>query len=126
MRVIPGSHLAGDFVHQVSDREDLVLNNVLDDPRLDLASLRPIERAPGEISQHDVYLVHGSEPNRSGRRRAGYAIRYRPSTSHFDRSIEMGRVLALSALDFAQRPLWLLQGVDRCGLNDFEIGHAGW
>ena len=27
-------------------------------------------------------------------------------------------------LNFAQRPLWLLQGVDRSGRNDFEIGRA--
>ena len=126
MRYIPGSHRGGDFSHEVSDREDLVLNNVLDDPRLDLSTARNIELEPGQISLHDVNLVHGSAPNRSGRRRAGYAIRYMPSSAHFDRSIAMGRLSPLAALDFARRPLWLLRGVDRSGLNDYEVGHTAW
>lgn len=126
MRVIPGSHLLGDFSHDVSDREDLVLNNVVNDPRLDLSTVRNIELAPGQFSLHDANLVHGSLPNRSGRRRAGYAIRYMPATSHYDRAIDMGKVSALSALDFAGRPIWLLRGVDRSGLNDFRIGHTSW
>ena len=75
---------------------------------------------------HDVNLVHGSAPNRSGQRRAGYAIRYMPATSHYDRSLDMGKVSALASLDFAERPIWLLRGVDRSGLNDFRRGHRGW
>jgi hypothetical protein len=126
MRVIPGSHLHGDFSHEVSDREDLVLNNVLNDPRLDLANVYNVELEAGQCSLHDANLVHGSAPNLSGRRRAGYAIRYMPSTSHYDRSIDMGRVSSLSALDFAERPIWLLRGTDRCGHNDFRVGHHYW
>ncbi len=126
MRVIPGSHRMGDFSHEVSEREDLVLNNVVNDPRLDLNRVYHVELEPGQCSLHDVNIVHGSAPNQSGRRRAGYAIRYMPATSHYDRSIQMGTVSALSALDFATRPIWLLRGHDRCGKNDFQIGHAGW
>ncbi len=126
MQVIPGSHLVGDFKHLVSDREDLVLNNVLDDPRLDLGTAYAVELSPGQISLHDVNLVHGSQPNRSSQRRAGYAIRYMPASSHYDRALDMGRVSALSALDFAHRPIWLVRGVDRTGLNDFNIGHTHW
>jgi ectoine hydroxylase-related dioxygenase (phytanoyl-CoA dioxygenase family) len=33
---------------------------------------------PGEMSLHDVYIVHGSEANRSNDRRLGYGIRYMP------------------------------------------------
>ncbi|MGD9603805.1 MAG: phytanoyl-CoA dioxygenase family protein [Gammaproteobacteria bacterium] len=126
MRVIPGSHRMGDFSHEVSDREDLVLNNVVNDPRLDLDTVIDVTLEPGQFSVHDVNIVHGSAPNRSGRRRAGYAIRYMPSTSHYDRSIDMGKVSELSALDFARRPIWLLRGVDRCGRNDFQVGHTAW
>jgi hypothetical protein len=69
MRVIPGSHRMGDFEHQVSDREDLVLNNVLDDPRLDLSRARDVVLEAGQVSLHDAGLVHGSQPNRSAKRR---------------------------------------------------------
>lgn len=126
MRVIPGSHRMGEFSHAVSDREDLVLNNVLDDPRIDLDSARDIVLEPGQVSLHDVALVHGSQPNTSGRRRAGFAIRYMPATSLYDRSINPGQASATVPLEFAARPIWLVRGQDRHGGNDFTIGHTHW
>jgi non-heme Fe2+,alpha-ketoglutarate-dependent halogenase len=38
-----------------------------------------LELRPGEMSLHHVRLIHGSEPNPSGRRRIGFAIRYLPT-----------------------------------------------
>jgi ectoine hydroxylase-related dioxygenase (phytanoyl-CoA dioxygenase family) len=35
----------------------------------------------GDLSLHDSYLIHGSEPNRSDRRRAALTIRYVPTTT---------------------------------------------
>ena len=126
MRVIPGSHRMGEFAHEVSDRDDLVLNNVLNDPRIDLDAVRDITLRAGQLSLHDVDIVHGSQPNTSGRRRAGYAIRYMPSTSLYDRSIDPGQASGTVSLDFATRPIWLVRGVDRHGGNDFETGHTLW
>lgn len=126
MKVIPGSHRMGDFSHEVSDRDDLVLNNVLNDPRLDLGRAYDIELEPGQVSLHDVNIVHGSQPNRSGLRRAGYAIRYMPSTAHYDRAMGRASVSALAPIEFAERPIWLLRGIDRCAKNDFTTGHPGW
>jgi hypothetical protein len=51
------------------------------------------------------------------------ALRYMPATSHFDRTLRPSDGKTGVAVNFAQRPLWLLRGVDRCGLNDFRIGH---
>ncbi len=126
MRVIPGSHRLGDFTHEVSARDDLVLSNVLNDPRIDLASAYDVIMTAGELSLHDVDIVHGSQPNRSPRRRAGFAIRYMPSTAHYDRSLQLGNASATVPVEFAQRPIWLVRGVDRCGRNDFDIGHTYW
>ena len=126
MRVNPGSHRMGEFSHAVSDREDLVLNNVLDDPRLDLSTARDIVLEPGQVSLHDVDIVHGSQPNTSGRRRAGFAIRYMPSTSLYDRGIDPGQASATVPLEFARRPIWLVRGIDRHGGNDFAVGHTLW
>ena len=73
------------------------------------------------MSLHDVYMIHGSAPNRSPRRRAGVAVRYMPGTSEFLRpkpSAENGYLV-----DFSTRPLWLLKGRDRTGKNDFAVGH---
>ena len=66
-------------------------------------------------------LVHGSGANRSGKRRCGYAIRYMPATSHFDRTIPPTRLAANQVIDFSQRPIWLLRGRDRAN-NDFSAG----
>lgn len=126
MRVIPGSHRMGEFSHDVSDREDLVLNNVLNDPRIDLTTAYDVVLEAGQLSLHDVDLVHGSQPNRSRRRRAGFAIRYMPASAHFDRSAPMGSASNTVKVEFAERPLWLVRGVDRSGRNDFEIGHTYW
>ncbi len=125
MRVIPGSHRMGEFSHDVSDREDLVLNNVVNDPRLDVSQARDIELKTGEVSLHDVNIVHGSQPNTSGRRRAGYAIRYMPATSLYDRHIDPGTGSATVPLTFADRPIWLVRGTDHAG-NDFSVGHTHW
>lgn len=126
MRVIPGSHRMGEFSHEKSDREDLVLNNVLNDPRLDLSKAYDVVLEAGQLSLHDVNIVHGSQPNRSARRRAGFAIRYMPASSHYDRSLPMGSASNTVPVEFAQRPIWLVRGTDRSGLNDFDIGHTLW
>ncbi|MEQ8660987.1 MAG: phytanoyl-CoA dioxygenase family protein [Gammaproteobacteria bacterium] len=126
MRVIPGSHRMGEFSHARSTRDDLVLNNVLDDPRIDLDRARDVVLAAGQVSLHDVDLVHGSQPNTSGRRRAGFAVRYMPATSRYDRSIDPGQASNSVPLEFARRPIWLVRGHDRDGGNDFTTGHTLW
>ena len=45
--------------------------------------LNVLER--GQVSLHDVFLAHGSEPNRSDRPRRGMTLRYMPTTSFYDR-----------------------------------------
>jgi non-haem Fe2+, alpha-ketoglutarate-dependent halogenase len=37
---------------------------------------------PGEMSLHHALIVHGSEPNRAGYPRIGFAIRYAPTVAH--------------------------------------------
>jgi ectoine hydroxylase-related dioxygenase (phytanoyl-CoA dioxygenase family) len=59
----------------------------------------------------DVYMVHGSNCNRSQDRRAAIAYRYMPGTSYLDHS------------RFAPRPIWLVRGQDRTKRNDFRIHH---
>ena len=49
-----------------------------------------------------------------------------PSTSHYDRSLSMGGGSNTAPVEFPRRPIWLVRGVDRCGKNDFTIGHTHW
>jgi ectoine hydroxylase-related dioxygenase (phytanoyl-CoA dioxygenase family) len=125
LRVIPGSH-RGRVLHPhlTEDRTDVVLTQRAADGSFDEATAVDIELAPGQMSLHDVYMIHGSAPNRSPRRRAGVAIRYMPATSHFDRDLIPPTDRSGYTVYFARRPLWLLRGRDVSGRNDFTIGHA--
>ena len=126
MRYIPGSHRNGHvYRHRRDTRPDLALDLVLEDGEADMATARDVVLEPGMMSLHDVYLVHGSNPNRSGLRRAGLALRFMPATSHFDRSLYPPATSANGlTVDFANRPLWLVRGQDRTGRNDFAIGKS--
>ena len=99
-----------------------MLNQHVDDSRINLGDAVDIELHPGQFSLHDVFLIHGSNPNTSGKRRAGVAIRYMPATSHFNRSLYETSEGSGYLVNFATRPLWLLRGKDR-GNNNFQIGH---
>jgi hypothetical protein len=120
MRVVPGTHLQGLMAHESSDDAGLALNQGVAEP-VDESRAVDVVLEPGQFSLHDAMLVHGSNANRSGRRRCGYAIRYMPATSLFDRSIPPTRIARNQVIDFSQRPIWLVRGQDRAG-NDFNVG----
>jgi len=124
LRVIPGSHRAQQLhPHLHEDRTDLTLNQRLAAGAFDEASAVDIELQPGQMSLHDVYMVHGANANRSAQRRTGVALRYMPSTSLFDRRLRPVDGQTGVPVNFAARPLWLVRGVDRHGGNDFLTGH---
>ena len=123
LRVVPGSHKGQQhFEHARSDRKELVLNRYVDDPAVDGSKVVDIELEAGQFSLHDVYLIHGSNPNTSGKRRAGVSIRYMPATSRLDRKMLETGARSGYFVNWETRPLWLLRGIDRAG-NDFEGGH---
>jgi ectoine hydroxylase-related dioxygenase (phytanoyl-CoA dioxygenase family) len=124
MRVIPGSHTRGLLPHAKAPRDRVVLDLEVDAAVYDESTARDVVLEAGQLSLHDVHLIHGSRPNRSPRRRAGLAIRYMPATSHFDRTIPPMTSYGTAVIDFSRRPLWLVRGADRAG-NDFAVGHSG-
>ena len=124
LRVIPGSHRGQRlYGHLREDRDDVVLNQAVKPGEFDADTALDIELAPGQMSMHDVHLIHGSNANRSPQRRAGVAIRYMPASSLFDRGLMATSAQSGYTVDFATRPIWLLRGEDRTGRNDFRIGH---
>jgi Phytanoyl-CoA dioxygenase (PhyH) len=124
LRVIPGSHRERVLhPHLHEDRTDLTLNQRMADDSFDEAQAVDIELQPGQMSLHDVYMIHGARANTSRQRRTGVALRYMPSTSLFDRRLRPVDGQSGIPVNFAERPLWLVRGVDRHGGNDFRIGH---
>lgn len=79
MRVIPGSHSAGILDHGKSQRQGnlLSINQEVASAVDDSGAVDLVLKA-GEMSIHHGHLVHGSNPNRSSRRRCGLTIRYVP------------------------------------------------
>jgi ectoine hydroxylase-related dioxygenase (phytanoyl-CoA dioxygenase family) len=125
MRFIPGSHRRERlYRHRVIERDGIVLNQEVEPEEFDEDLAVDVELEPGEMSLHDVRMIHGSLANTSSMRRAGLILRYFAATSHFDRSVSS----PANAQRFAvtDQPLFLVRGIDRCGRNDFEHGHAMW
>jgi len=124
LRVIPRSHRGGVLhPHLHEERQDLTLNQRMAAGSFDEAEAVDLQLQPGQMSLHDVYMIHGARANTSNQRRTGVALRYMPSTSVFERDLRPADGKTGVAVNFAQRPLWLLRGVDRSGRNDFEVGH---
>ena len=124
LRVVPGSHRDREVFHHHENRSpELALIQELDQDQFNEDAAVDIVLEPGQMSLHDIYMVHGSAPNTSGRRRAGVALRYMPSTSLFDRSLS-GQPDDTRSAQFADRPIWLARGIDRHGGNDFSVGRT--
>jgi non-heme Fe2+,alpha-ketoglutarate-dependent halogenase len=110
MKVIPGSHR-----HIVPHREGVANNLLLRGQEVavsvDENEAAFMELAAGEMSIHHSLLFHGSEENRSGERRLGYAIRYIPT-----------RVTQVPGLP--RDGALLVRGTDRYGHFDAERSPA--
>ncbi len=80
MRVIPDTQ----SLEQIAHRDTFDANNLLTRGQeiaveVDEAKAVTLSLQPGEMSLHHVRLIHGSDPNPSGKRRIGFAIRYLPT-----------------------------------------------
>ena len=123
LRVIPRSHAARvTHSHLIEDRKDLVLQLRTVDSAFDEREAVDLELQPGQMSMHDVYMIHGAKANHSPRRRAGIALRYMPGSSVFERNLNPVDGQSGVPVSFATRPLWLLRGRDLTGRNDFKVG----
>jgi hypothetical protein len=75
----------------------------------DVASARPVPivLAPGEVSIHHAFLIHGSSPNRGKDRRLGLTFIYHPPH--------------LRQLGACRTSAMLVRGEDRYGHFDHEV-----
>ena len=125
MRFIPESHRREAlYRHRVSARDNLVLDQEVIPEEFDQELAVDVELEPGQMSFHDVRMIHGSLANTSDRRRAGLILRFFPATAHFDRATPS--IPNAQAFAVTDQPLILMRGVDRSGRNDFNHGHAMW
>ena len=119
LRVIPGSHRRRELGrHDFNGAEGLSLPLELSADEFDEAAARDIVLEEGQVSLHDIYLIHGSDPNRSDRSRRGMTLRYMPTTSVYRRDLAERRT---GPLAMSERTLYLMRGADASGANDFRL-----
>ena len=124
MRFIPGSHKAKQlFSHHWVENDNLTIQQVCDAEHFDPATAHDLMLKAGQLSFHDVYMIHGSHANRSDRRRAAFIISLMPGWCHYDHALGTEMSKQHPAHDYGGRPLYLLRGEDKSGRNDFTIGH---
>ena len=121
LRVIPGSHRSKQLArHNHSDAPNIALNLELDKNAFDESKAVDIELQPGEVSLHDVYLYHGSEPNLSDHPRRGMTLRYMPTSSVYCHDDDT-RFERKGRLEMSNRTIFLMRGSDTSGQNDFRV-----
>ena len=85
LRFIKGSHKDKKLKdHSRNNKENLTLHQELNKNEYDISKSVNLLLKRGQISLHDVYIVHGSKENNSPNSRRAMTMRFMPLTSKFD------------------------------------------
>jgi ectoine hydroxylase-related dioxygenase (phytanoyl-CoA dioxygenase family) len=118
LRIIKGSHKNKDLLqHETNPSTDLTLNQELLKTEYDESNAVDLVLKRGQISLHDVFLVHGSEPNTSPNPRRGMTMRFMPTSSVFDHQLAREQYNNMKVPDHSDRRIYHMRGVDRSGRN---------
>jgi non-haem Fe2+, alpha-ketoglutarate-dependent halogenase len=80
MRYIPGTHHLGHLTYTLSENDEANVLNQTVGAAETLGEPFDVQLKAGEISIHSDLLLHGSEANRSNKRRCGLTLRYCPAS----------------------------------------------
>ena len=126
LKILTGSNRAKTLLpHQSLSGKGAALDKEIKPQLIESKDIVSVPLQPGQMVIFDVFTAHGASPNLSNQRRAGFAIRYMPGTSIFDRNMKVGSGQDDVQTDLSQRALFLVRGEDKTGKNDFTIGHDG-
>ncbi len=122
LKFMPGSHKRKELrPHRTNNDPNFTLHQELLETEYDDDKAVPLELEAGQMSLHDVYLLHGSEANDSGKPRRGMTMRFMPGTSVFDREKARQLTRDLGVVDHSDRTIYLMRGKDKTGENDFGM-----
>ena len=122
LKFMPGSHKRKELrPHRTNKDPNFTLHQELLESEYDDEKAVPLELEAGQMSLHDVYLLHGSEANNSGKPRRGMTMRFMPGTSVFDREKAKQLSRDLGVVDHSDRTIYLMRGQDKTGENDFAM-----
>jgi len=107
MRVIPGTHQNGFSEYQPVDKDQNIFGSEIKPETIDEDKAVYFSLQPNECSLHEARIIHGAKANTSDKRRAGYTMRYFPTTSKLVPERNVGH------------KVWLARGRDIAG-NTYE------
>lgn len=126
VRFVPKSGDGGLIPHYEEDRVDVSTNHNIDRTFFDPDTAVDAVLKPGQYSIHDVFTIHGSNENRSNRRRAGVIFNFMSAAAHYDRSVEeRGGTAQRAAAATTRWPIWVVRGKNGNPNNDLRRGHEG-
>ena len=122
MRFLPGSHKDQKLrQHRSHGNPDFTIRQELLESEYDDSNAFDVVLDEGQVSMHDVYLLHGSEANYSKFPRRALTLRYMPATSEFDR-IKANEIYKRSGVyDHSKSTIFLMSGTNQASGNDFRI-----
>ena len=103
MGVIPGSHKNGFSQYEPVDTTDNIFSSQVKPDQFDESQAVYFSLEPNECSLHEARIIHGAQANTSPHRRAGYTMRYFPTSSQVYAERNPGH------------KLWLARGKDVAG-----------
>ena len=107
MAVIPGSHSGGFSAYEeVADKNGNIFPTQIKAEAMDESKAVYFALKPNECSLHEARIIHGAQANTSPFRRAGYTMRYFPTSTRVYPEKNAGH------------QIWLARGVDLAG-NDY-------
>ncbi|MCP5149245.1 MAG: phytanoyl-CoA dioxygenase family protein [Ectothiorhodospiraceae bacterium] len=121
MRFIPGSHRDQRLrAHDQRNDPALTLQQELQRQEYDESEAVDVVLEAGQISLHDVYLVHGSEVNTSPHPRRGMTMRLMPTSSLYDRELAARMHRERGGATMSEHSIFLMRGADQAG-NDYRL-----
>jgi ectoine hydroxylase-related dioxygenase (phytanoyl-CoA dioxygenase family) len=121
LKFIKGSHIDQKLKsHNENNSKNLTLNQELANEEFDETQAVNLVLDRGQISLHDVYLVHGSEANNSPKARRAITMRFMPTTSIFDHQLVKDKKMfsKLNASKYSDRKIYHMRGNDISGKNN--------
>ena len=108
MAVIPGSQRGGfSEYEEVTNKDGNIFDTQIKEGAIDESQAVYFELEPDECSLHEARIIHGAQANTSPLRRAGYTMRYFPTSTAVYPEKNPGH------------KIWLARGVDLAG-NTYE------
>ena len=118
LKFIKGSHKDKKLKkHKLNKNKNLTLHQELYETEYNENDSVNLILKRGQISLHDVYLVHGSEANYSSKSRRGMTMRFMPTTSFFDHDLAKKKYNNLNVNKYAKRKIYHARGVDKSKKN---------